>query len=303
MRLLNITVMSGENGFTKAMRTICDQYEEADCARANLNHRICDVADRMKPDLVFIQIQAVGITDFTLQRLGSLGAYIINWSGDVRYPLPDVYLQMAKHVDITCFSNMNDVEEMRSRGFAAEFLQIGYDPEIYNTTGPVTPSPDIVFMGNNFDHFPLSQYRRDMVGFLQRAYGSRFGVYGIGWQGAAGNYMGDQEGEAAVYRGAKIGINLSHFDYKRYTSDRMFRMMGTSITVISHDFTEVYRHFYEGKHLLLFDSMEQLKDRIDYLLDNDEKRTNIAQNGHQLALNNYTFQHMAENIRRIYDER
>ena len=308
MKLLNISCMcnadGSPNGFTKAMRLVCDEYREIPVSLPNLNDNISAVLSHFKPDLVFIQIQAKGILQSTIEDLKDSGAFIMHWSGDVRQPLPEVYTDMAQWgCDMTRFSNMEDVRTMRALGFRSEFLQIGYDPEIYTPDGVKGVAPEIVFMGNNCGGFPLSQYRRDMVEFLHREYGSRFGLYGSGWGGLeTGNYMGDQHGEAAIYRGAKIGINLSHFDCERYTSDRMFRMMGCGVCVLSHDFNGA-KEMFPG--VGRWNNFEELKELIDQYLyfENDNLRKSAAMYGYELAKSAYTFGQMAQNIIKLYEQR
>lgn len=289
-----------ENGFTKAMRSVCEEYTEISVAEPNLNQRIQQVA---AADLVFIQIQATGITKESINWLKYIGAYVINWSGDVRQPLPDFYIEMAKvGIDLTCFSNMQDVIQMRDMGFKSDFLQIGYDPEIYYPDGEKYNSPEIVFMGNNCGGFPLSDFRQQMVSFLKATYKDNFGVYGSGWSDLeSDNYMGDQHGEAAVYRGAKIGINLSHFDCERYTSDRMFRQLGCGICVLSHQFKGFENDFTDHEHIATWSNLDNLKAMIDLLLA-DVGRERIAVNGNDLAVNNFTFTHMAKNILKLYEQ-
>jgi spore maturation protein CgeB len=54
---------------------------------------------------------------------------------------------------------------------------------------------------------------------------------------------------------------------------------------------------YENyKHLVYFESIEDLKNKIDYYLENEEERKQIAENGRQLVLNRNTFKHQVENI-------
>lgn len=294
LKLLNITIMSGDNGFTKAMRSVCDEYEEIAVSMPGLNERILAVASA---DLVFVQIQATGILPESITWLKSLGAYIIQWSGDKRDGLPHWYVDYASWgVDLNCFSNMADVRTMRAFGHKAEFLQIGYDPALY-FPGTGEGGKEIVFMGNNCGGFPLSEMRRDMVTFLRAEYGSRLGLYGSGWDDADGNFNGDQIGEAEVYMAAKIGINLSHFDTDRYTSDRMFRMMGCGVCVLSHNFHGA-KEMFPG--VGRWDNFEEMKDHIDWYLENENLRQSAANYWHLLAITKYTFENMAENIIRLW---
>lgn len=266
----------------------------------DLNNEIIRVANEVKPDLSFIQIQERGISREAIQALKANQSFIIQWSGDIRHNLPQCYLEYAEWgVDLTCFSNMRDVENMAMYGFKTSFLQIGYSVEIYNNTGPINHQADIVFFGNSFQHFPLSGLRKDMVNELKKIYGNNFKAYGSGMPD--GSKMGDQHGEAAIYRGAKIGINLSHFDSDRYTSDRLFRMLGCSVCVLSHNYKGCLTDF-KNKEVVFWDDFNELKHHINLLLSNEQLRQEIAKAGHELALKEYTFERMGERIIELYNK-
>jgi glycosyltransferase involved in cell wall biosynthesis len=295
-RFLHVGMSCCPNGHGRGLETAMNKagWEYRDIQlEGGYNRRIQQVANDYKPELVFIQIQDKGITRESIQVLKANGAFILNWSGDLRAKLPECYAEYVSFgVDLTCFSNMWDVDRCPGR---TEFLQIGYDPAIYYP-GNSPKDIDIVFMGNYFTHFPLSGLRHDMVKELKRCYGERFKVYGIGQ--SDGSYMGDQPGEAAIYRRAKIGINLSHFSVDRYTSDRMFRMLGSGVCVLSHKFPDVEQDF--GNAVVLWNDINELKWQINRLLADELQRKMIAQMGHKLAMERHTFEKMGNDILELY---
>ena len=192
---------------------------------------------------------------------------------------------------------MEDVRKMRALGFKSEYLEIGYDPEIYCPEGEAYDVPDIIFMGNNYgdSHFPMSKFRREMVEFLQQEYGPRFGVYGSGWKNGNGNFNHSQHEEAKVYRGCKVAINCSHFDCEMYNSDRLLRIMGCGIPCISYDHLGM-RNIY-GDQCLYFRDLSQLKGCIDIVMHAYEN-TNMVRNN-MFALNTFTFVHQVQNILKL----
>lgn len=301
-RILHVGLSTLPNSHSKEMLQAFTaqgwEYKDIAVQHPNLNAEIIRVANEFKPNLTFIQIQDRGIHREAIQALKANNSFVINWSGDLRQRTPDCYFEYAAMgVDLTCFSNMTDIENLRKCGWATDWLQIGASTEIYNTTGPVNSICEIAFMGNVFSHFPLSGLRREMVKDLKRTYGDRFKAFGAGQ--ADGNFMGDQHGEAAVYRGAKIGINLSHFDAPRYTSDRMFRMLLCGTCVLSHIFQENDGY---GLGIGWWDSIETLKKQINGLLADEPFRKSIAQAGHELAMSKYTFAKMGENVLELYNK-
>lgn len=309
-KFLHIGLSTMPNTHSKEMRQVFDtgdwQAEDIAVQHPDLNNEIIRVANAYRPDLTWIQIQSDGISKEAIEALKANGSFVIQWSGDKRTTLPECYFRYAQWgVDLSTFSNMEDIEIMRKCGYKADWLQIGASTEIYNTTGPVNSLAPIVFFGNSFQHFPLSGLRRDMVRELKRVYGDNFKAFGSGMPDG-GQFMSDQNGEAAVYRGAKIGINLSHFDSPRYTSDRLMRMLLSGVCVLSHNYQNVKDDFdFEtiGKHpMVLWNDIEMLKQKINLLLSDDLTRKSFAQNGYELALQKLTFKAMAENILNLYNQ-
>lgn len=193
----------------------------------SFNPDIRALVDNHKPDLIFLQIQTPGILSVDTAQYLKSKAKVFNWTGDVRTPLPQWFKDLAPHMDSTLFTNMTDVEEMRKAGYRSDYLQIGFPEKIFKPEGIKRQEAEIIFMGNNNGGFPLSGLRSQMVDLLQKKYGNRFKVFGTNWRGFHAEH--NQEEEAKIYRGAKIAINLSHFDYSRYSSDRLFRLMGTGV--------------------------------------------------------------------------
>lgn len=302
MKVLYLGLMTGNNGFTKAFRGNCLGYTEVNCGDIDFNAKAQSIAVKMRPDLIFIQIQTPNvITEETAKLLKSTRAFVINWTGDVRSPIPKWYYDIGKHIDLTCFSNMTDVIKFRESGLNSEYLEIGFDPEIYKPGGESHKMPEIVFMGNNYGSlFPLSKYRFEMVDFLKNTYGSRFGFYGNGWGDCNGNFNSSQYEEAKAYRGSKIAINLSHFDYERYNSDRILRIMGTGTPIcLTKGYKGIEKDYEPGINLDVWNNFNELKDKIDYYLTNDEDRIKIAHNGYELVNKKFTFDSMIKNILKL----
>jgi spore maturation protein CgeB len=74
------------------------------------------------------------------------------------------------------------------------------------------------------------------------------------------------------------------------------RILGSGTFCLSYKHTEMEQDYENYKHLVYFDSIEDLNNKIDYYLQNEDERKQIAYNGQQLVLNRNTFKHQVENI-------
>jgi len=302
MKLLHIglCVNEVENGFQRAFKQVlgADNYFEISTAHPNLNGNIIQLFNECKPDLVFMQIQAPNIVDNQVIDYMSESSYVINWTGDKRQSVPQWMLDCAPFVSLTSFSNMEDVREMQKLGYKSEYLEIGFDETIYTNEGTKYPSEDILFMANNYgsSYFPMSEFRIQISNELKSKYQNKFGLYGSGWANGNGNINHSQSVESEYYRGCKIAINCSHFNVARYNSDRLLRILGSGTFCLSYKHPEMEQDYENYKHLVYFESIEDLKNKIDYYLEHENERKQIAENGRQLVLNRNTFKHQVENI-------
>lgn len=268
-----------------------------------LNDKSVALSDSFGPDMVFIHIQASGvISEDTVKHLKVNGAWVCNWTGDIRVPTPKWYYDIGKHIDLTLFTNEEDAVILRDLGVPAGFMQIGIDPDIYTPEGPVRKVCDIAFMANNYNgDFPLSDYRRDTADLLRKRYRGRFGLFGSGWSKLSnGNLYSSQTDEAAVYRGSKMAINISHFDSERYSSDRIFRILGSGTLCLCKEFPGWYRDFKDQVNIVMWRDHDHLISLIEYYSKNEKDRSRIAHNGYRLAHDKYLFAHTVEHMLKYY---
>jgi glycosyltransferase involved in cell wall biosynthesis len=292
VKLLHIGITAGEGKWLS--KAFAQMTSYAEIKPKEPVDKIRNLYDSHKPDIVFMQIQESLPQLLPLVKRMSKECLVINWSGDVRDPLPKWYFDFDPYC-VTCFSNMRDV-----KAIGGEYLQIGFDAEIFkrykNTKGA-----DIVFMANRSACFPLSGYRHEIVDNLRSFYGHRFKIIG-GWPNCDGNLMYRQDEEAKFYSGSKIAISVSHFDISRYFSDRLIRSMASGCFTLSHHYVDIEKDFEAGKHLDTFTSIPDLKRKIDFYLERDAQRQLIARQGYEYVHKTFTTRHMVNNILKIYDK-
>ena len=267
--------------------------------------KLLDLFNSFKPDIVFIQTQKDRVVSLDSIKHMRKTAKIINWTGDVRYPIPEFYKRIGKEIDITLFTNMEDVEEMRRLLYKADFLQVGFDSVNFSPDGDIINAPvakQIVYMGNNYGKmFPLSEIRETMVKTLKEVFGNKVGIFGTGWGELGDGSIDNYEMEGKVYRSCDIAISLSHFDRTKYASDRLFRIMGSGAFCISHEYKAMEEDFEIGDDLETFQSIPELIAKIKYYLeeDNIQTRETIAFDGCQKVRLNHTWQSFAQNLEKL----
>ena len=109
--------------------------------------------------------------------------------------------------------------------------------------------------------------------------------------------------EASLYKNAKISISISHFNYKRYSSDRLLRILGAGGFALSHNYKNIGMDFEKDKHLDTFNSIPELVQKCEFWLksENQSKRSEIALNGHKKAHSECKWQNRANELQELFD--
>lgn len=267
-----------------------------------LNYDIKYWVNELQPDIVLMHIQKAGVISIDTLNYIASKSMVVNWTGDVRDPIPQWIIEAGQHISLTLFSNFNDVHTCQQLGIKSDFLQVGYDTDKFTHPTPyIDFNTDIVFMGSHYkDVFPLSDLREKMVLQLKEIYGNRFKVYGSGWdKNITSGIIENFTEECNIYHRAKIAINLSHFNYLQYSSDRLFRIMGSGAFCLSHNYLGIQKDFEPGKDLEIWNNIDELIEKIEYYLANDLERNTIAANGNKKVASNFTWINFAENLLKI----
>lgn len=160
-----------------------------------------------------------------------------------------------------------------------------------------TKVPEVVFVGSKNYH-PEYPYRPQLINWLGETYGERFGHYS-GEEGTLGLRRGLHLNQLLADTKVVVGDSLClNFDYPYYWSDRVYEIMGRGGFLIMPHIEGLDDEFEDGKHLVTYEygDFKQLKDVIDYYLENDQARGYIRNQGFNYVKNNYTYRHRWEQI-------
>jgi len=154
---------------------------------------------------------------------------------------------------------------------------------------------EIIFVGSKRYH-PEHWYRPKLIDFLKETYGKKF--LHVGGDGDTGTIRG--EALNRIYAKSKIAIGDSlniNFKYPYYTSDRLFESTGRGGFTIYPSITGLEKYF--NKHEIVWyehGNFDDLKQKIDYYLDNDDERELIRELGHKRTKNEHTYVHRWKSI-------
>lgn len=191
------------------------------------------------------------------------------------------------------FSPEGSVQSKRifaQHGINQFYLPAGvYEDECYLADPVEHFKHDVVFVGGGVTYsHPEWPYRGELVSWLFKTYGKRYGKYGYPEQTVRGHELNQ------LYASSKIVIGDSlckDFTDSYYYSDRCFEVTGRGGMIIAPYIPGITDLFVDRKEIVLysFGNWVQLKNLIDYYLQHKEERELIRLMGHARTKKHHTY--------------
>lgn len=180
-------------------------------------------------------------------------------------------LSMAKKADFVFCAQKRGVEEMKRDGITNPiWLPHAVEPLAYPKQENFTKHHDICFIGH-----VNSQNREQALDTMFKEFPNF--DYGQALFEAA----------AIRYGNSKICFNISMADDLIM---RVFEVMGTGSFLLTNWIPTIEEVFEDGKHLVLYKTLDEAIDKAKYYLKHDDEREKIAQAGYAEVMKNHTFQ-------------
>ncbi len=92
-----------------------------------------------------------------------------------------------------------------------------------------------------------------------------------------------------IFKCSKINLNMTLRSIKSGIPQRAFDIMGCGGFLMSNYQPELAEYFIPGEDLVLYDSVDDLIQKIDYYLSHEEERLQIARNGYEKIKRYHTY--------------
>lgn len=210
--------------------------------------------------------------------------------------------ESSRFFDIYNSFHLDAVDKLAKEGIKTEYLCHAVNPKRFYPLPNSQPVYDLCFVGN------FSPWRDEV---LKAALGvtNNIALYGPNWL-KKGNSKINNKDIASIYKGARIvGEELNGlFNSSRVVLSssrirdssglnmRFFEVLAAGACFLTDAPVELERHFIKDRHLVTFDSLEELTLKLKKLLDDPALRKDIAQAGHQQVIVHHTYERMAEDI-------
>jgi hypothetical protein len=199
----------------------------------------------------------------------------------LRPSFPRMFLQAAEEADIVFSSSMGAIADhlaKRSRSKVALMphgacqARFGQVPSIARD---VEPEFNAVFIGsNNRPRNPSRPYhwyarrRERLINLLTARFGSKFAVFGRGWEGLP-SWQGPlpfEQQQVACQRAELVVGGVPFSSARYYTSDRVFIHIASGVPFVDVAVEGVETILRDGEHWHLVQSIREVADRCDELL-------------------------------------
>lgn len=180
-------------------------------------------------------------------------------------------LETAKKADFVFCAQKRAVEEMKRDGISNPiWLPHAFEPQAYPKFDILTKKYDVCFVGH-----VNTRNREDALHQMFQAFPNF--------------YYGQQLFEAAArkYAESKICFNISMEDDLIM---RVFETMGTGSFLLTNWVPTIEELFEDGKHLVLYRTLDEAVEKAKYYLKHDDEREKIAQAGYEEVIKNHTIQ-------------
>ncbi len=161
---------------------------------------------------------------------------------------------------------------------------------------------DVVFVGSRVGRNPFRRHRwvarrrHQMVEALQRRFGSRFALYGLGWEGAAawrGPVPYDQQLEVMA-RGAVVVGGYPGSLEPFYMSDRPFTALRSGRPLVDHRVDGVGSILEDGRDWVLTGDTESMVSAVEALLSDPGRSGRLATDGAQAVRDRHLVGHRVD---------
>lgn len=199
-------------------------------------------------------------------------------------------------------ADKNFVPDLEAKGIKAYYLPAGVlENECYLAEPDYNRFPhEVIFVGSKGYHHEYP-YRPQLINWLQETYGSRFGHYG-------GDGLGTIRGNDlnVLYSSAKVVVGdtlCKDFKYSNYFSDRLFETTGRGGFMIFPYIKGIHDFFkYDEIVTYKLGDFGDLRDKIDFYLENNERRERLKLRAHLKTKSNHTYRNRLSYLLKTINE-
>jgi len=288
----------GDNVFAKGLEKVGCWVNRFDYrSMTTPNSDLLSAAENFQPDIFwFGKAERIEENTICLLKKKFPKATFVKWAADVRHEPTAHDMAHNRHMDwfFGTFGGEYLKKHLTPNMKGVCSILTFTDSDFYKKIngGPEFQS-DILWtgrqsIGDNLARNQIIAY----IDFLEKTskrYKARvFGIQGKLWLGYP-NYL-------YYISGTKIGIGSNSFERRKYSSDRLGNYMACGTFYLTEYVEGIEQCFRQGEHLDWFTTIDELKEKLEYYLENDEERERIAKAGQKFVLDHFDTGPLVQNL-------
>ena len=247
---------------------------------------------------------------FTVEQIRDIGEFCRNnHCKFIAYFVDPLKKQPQVRKYLQYFDRVFSYDHADCRNFSMEYCPVGYSFEYENVNPQLEREIDLVFIGSpwksRLTYFePLAKYalksgkRFEFYGpIAQSRYFWKRGIIAMKYPHVSKciiNRRVTPESAAEIYSRSKICLNL-HIPNTVSPNPRTFEILATGSFELV-DERENYAELLPGTDLATFNSPENLVEKVEYFLQHEDERMEIARNGHKKVVLEFRLANCLERI-------
>ncbi len=250
---------------------------------AKVNNDIIKLVETEKPKFVlYYGMDENRLAKETYERVRELGAQTIGMFVDDETSFDASSKLMIPYMDfIFTFDSETSVEKYRKHGAKAVFLPSGASTAKFHKLENKKYLYDVSFVG-------VKKYDREKAVEYIESQGIHVETFGSGW---ANGYVPDGEINN-IYNSSRINLNFtkSLHEKQKHFKWRTVEVPLSGGFLLTEDIPGLEKHFDVEKEISVFYSLGECCEKIKYFLAHEEEREEIAKNGWERAMAEYTWE-------------
>ncbi|OGS22899.1 MAG: hypothetical protein A2252_07420 [Elusimicrobia bacterium RIFOXYA2_FULL_39_19] len=269
------------------------------------NRKLKRVIKKFKPDMFFV-LKGEIIKPETIKWIKeTFKIPAVLWFGDDPHLFHTMSRKLAPLYDYVFTSSQDAVKWHKELGVKnVQWIGFACDPELHKNMelsdeDKIKYGSDICFVG---------VYYKEREELFKKLTSYNFKIFGRGWKdkeiiknnphiyGGEGLYLNDM---MKAFNASKIILNMHDVQQKHgglKATFRVYEVTGCRGFLLTDKPYGIEEQFEINKEIVCYESTEELKEKIDYYLENSWKRENIAKAGQLRTYKDHTFEHRAKQI-------
>ncbi len=250
------------------------------------NLKIISYIRKIKPEIIFCHQSTYEIYSETYKIIKKIcNPILINWCSDDSWRYDQHSFLISKNFDYLVTTYNYAHKKNLNNNINSILASWGCPDHWVGKKKNKKYKYDVTFIGNPY------MGRRNIVKKLKED-GIKINCFGYGW-----NSIIKDEQISQIIQTSKINLNFSKSKgFKKQTKARIFEITGAKGFCLTEQSNELKKYFKIKKQIDVFDSYNELKNKIIYYLENSKKRERIAKAGYIQCKKNFVYTEVIKKI-------